>query len=139
MSETRPSTLLGFDHGERRIGVAVGQSITATATALGVIDVDSGRPDWDAIAALIGDWQAEALIVGLPLNMDGTEQAASAGARRFAAALKRRFELPVHLHDERLSTREARERLHRQGEDPEQDDAMAARIILEGWLDEDRH
>lgn len=132
----QPGTLLGFDYGERRIGVAVGQRITSTAKALGVVAVSSGRPDWDAVAALIGEWQADTLIVGLPLNMDGTEQGASSGARRFAATLRRRFALPVHLHDERLSTREARARLHERGKHPEHDDAMAAQVIVEGWLNE---
>ncbi|MGI9333405.1 MAG: Holliday junction resolvase RuvX [Gammaproteobacteria bacterium] len=133
---TPPSTLLGFDYGERRIGVAVGQHISATATALEVVTVKDGRPDWDAIARLIGEWQAQTLIVGLPLAMDETEQGISTAARRFAAALQRRFALPVQLHDERLSTRAARERLHERGEDPGRDDSMAAQIILEGWLNE---
>jgi putative Holliday junction resolvase len=100
----RRRTLLGFDFGKRRIGVAVGQEITATATALETVRADDGKPDWSAITRLIRDWQADALVVGLPLNMDGTEQEMTRAARRFANQLEGRYHLPVYLTDERLSS-----------------------------------
>ena len=126
-------TLLCFDYGEKRIGVAVGQTLTGTATALTTLTARAGRPDWDRVASLIEEWQPQALVVGLPLNMDGTEQDLSARARRFANRLKGRHELPLHFADERLSTREARDR---EGDGPAREgrDAVAAQVILEGWM-----
>jgi putative Holliday junction resolvase len=100
----RPRTLLGFDFGKRRIGVAVGQEITATTTALETVRAHDGKPDWAAITRLIRDWRADALVVGLPLNMDGTEQDMTHAARRFANQLEGRYHLPVYLTDERLSS-----------------------------------
>lgn len=100
----RRRTLLGFDFGTRRIGVAVGQEITATATALETVRANDGKPDWPAITRLIRDWQADALVVGLPLNMDGSEQEMTRAARRFANQLEGRYHLPVYLTDERLSS-----------------------------------
>lgn len=131
-----PATFLGFDYGDRLIGVAVGQSVTATANPLGCVRVTGGRPDWDAIAGLLRTWEPDALVVGLPLKLDGGEQAATRAARSFSAELERRFRLPVHAADERLSTVEARRRLAEAGRPDEEDDPMAAQIILEAWLGE---
>lgn len=129
----KAQTLLGFDYGEKRIGVAVGQTLTATATPLTTLPARYGKPDWDKVRTIIERWDPDALIVGLPLNMDGSEQAASKGAKRFARRLRERYPLDVHFADERLSTREAREREYtgnlRQGVD-----ALAAQVILEGWM-----
>ncbi len=128
------ATLLAFDFGTRNIGVAVGQTVTGTASPVGSVAVRRGAPDWDAIEALLRRWRPDALIVGLPLNMDGTEQWTTALSRRFARRLEGRFSLPVHLVDERLSTREARERLGATGRRDAEDDPVAAQVILEGWL-----
>lgn len=135
---TRPRTLLGFDYGCRRIGVAVGQTLTATAAPLTTVRVTAAEPDWEAIAKLVGVWQPDALVVGVPLNMDGTEQATTHAARAFGRELTRRFGLPVHSADERLSTIEARHRLAQAGRDPTHEDPVAAQIILEAWLEEQR-
>ena len=97
-------TLLGFDYGKRRIGVAVGQEVTATASPLETVRARDGKPDWNAITRLIHDWHADALVVGLPLNMDDTEQEMTRAARRFANQLKGRYHLPVFLTDERLTS-----------------------------------
>lgn len=126
--------LLGFDFGTRRIGVAVGQRVTGTARPLATIQVRQDRPDWDAIAALMAAWRPEAAVVGLPLNMDGSEQVITARARRFGRQLNGRFGLPVHLMDERLSTREAARRLEDDGRAVTHLDPHAAAIILESWL-----
>lgn len=128
-----PATLLGFDYGEKRIGVAVGQTVTRTATALTTIAARDGQPDWDAISRLIEAWQPDGIVVGLPLNMDGTEQEMTIRARRFGRQLKERYRLDVQFADERLSTREAR---YQEGSDEaaEGRDAVAAKIIIEGWL-----
>lgn len=132
--------ILGFDFGLRRIGVAVGQTATNTASSLETIG--HGRePDWIAIARLVKEWKPAVLLVGLPLGRDGEETEMSKSARRFGAALQERFSLQVAFSDERLSSRAAGERfaeLRASGslrrKDAKQLDAMAAQIILENWL-----
>ena len=133
-TDLHPLTLLAFDYGDLRIGVAVGQTVTATASPLESVAMRGAEPDWDALDRIARTWQPDALVVGLPLNMDGTEQAVTRRARRFQRALGARFGLPVHLVDERLSTREARERLHLRGQPDAEDDPVAAQVILEDWL-----
>jgi putative holliday junction resolvase len=128
--------LLGFDFGPRKIGVAVGQTVTASASPLTTLHARKGRPDWDAIARLIGEWQPNLLVVGLPFDLDDTEAEAAEGAKRFARQLEGRFRLTVRLVDERLSSREARSRLGKQATSREVVDAMAAKLILETWLSE---
>ena len=128
------TTVIAFDFGEKRIGSAVGQTLTGTAAPLATIRVRGTKPDWDAIDRLIADWKPDALVVGLPLNMDGTEQWITRRAQRFADGLHSRSGLPVHLADERLSTREAWERLIERGTRREGPDPIAAQVILEGWL-----
>ncbi len=130
----RPSTLLAFDFGLKRIGVAVGQTQTQSANPLKTLAVKRERPDWQAIAELIEIWAPDALVVGLPLNMDGTDQEMTLRAKRFSRQLQGRFQLPVHLVDERLSTREAKDRLQDQGRTADSADAVAAQVILEGWF-----
>ena len=100
-------TLLGFDYGKKRIGVAVGQKLTATATPAETLHSSNDQPDWAGIARLIETWRPQALVVGLPLHMDGTEHALTEAAREFGRALEQRFDLPVHLIDERLTSIEA--------------------------------
>ena len=129
-------TLLAFDYGEKHIGVAVGQTLTGTANPLETVRVTRASPDWNAISRIVKTWQPNALVVGLPLNMDGTEQTVSRRARRFSNQLLGRYQLPVHLVDERLSTREARDRLAAEGRAGSDDHPVAAQIILEGWLNE---
>lgn len=129
---------LGFDFGYKRIGVAVGQSITASANPLSTVAANAGKPDWPAIETLISQWKPEALVVGLPTCIDDTNLYTTKAARKFANALHTRFLLPVHLVDERLSTIEARGRLFEQGGYRKlkrtEIDSMAACIILEQWL-----
>ena len=129
-----PQTLLAFDFGKRRIGVAVGQTLTETASPLETVPVKRSAPDWDAISRLIQTWQPDALVVGNPLNMDGSEQTLTRDARRFGNQLRGRFNLPVHAADERLSTVEARSRMAEQGRLGREDDPVAAQIILETWF-----
>lgn len=92
-----------------------------------------GKPDWNKVRAIIEQWCPDALVVGLPLNMDGTEQKATREARRFARRLGEHCPLPIHFADERLSTREARDREH-DGVPKQGRDALAAQVILEGWM-----
>ncbi|PQJ95735.1 Holliday junction resolvase RuvX [Chromatium okenii] len=131
-------TLLGFDFGPRKIGIAVGQLLTRSATPLTTLRSRNQQPDWPSITALIQEWQPAALVVGLPFNMDDTEVDWSPQVYRFARQLHGRFGLTVHLVDERLTSIEARHQLAaRPGSRPptrEAVDALAAALILETWL-----
>lgn len=130
-------TALGFDYGLRRIGVAAGQGLTRTATALATVAARDGKPDWDAIGRLIGEWRPEALVVGLPRHMDGSEHPLAARVRRFGNQLHGRYRLPVHYVDERLSSREAETLLKGQGgRGKEAIDRLAAQLILQTWLEQ---
>jgi len=123
--------LLAFDFGLRHIGVAAGQTVTATASPVTTLRAAGGKPRWPEVLELIEAWKPVRLLVGLPLNMDGTESDMSGQARTFAAALERRTGTPTELVDERLSTREA----SGQGGGH----AVAAALIAETWLGERRH
>jgi putative Holliday junction resolvase len=133
--------VLGFDYGARRIGVASGNRISQSARPLPVLMVKSGQPDWVRVDALLSEWQPQALVVGLPLTLDGGEQAITRGARAFADALGTRSKLPVHLIDERHTSQEAARRFAAQRaagsarrRDAENIDSLAAAVILESWL-----
>lgn len=128
---------MAFDFGLRRIGVAVGQAITQSATPLPVLPAERGEPEWEKVSQLIAEWRPTVLLVGLPYKMDGGEQAISFAARQFARLLKERFNLPVHLVDERLTTREAKRQLAASGtklKDYPSIDSYAAKLILESWM-----
>ena len=127
-------TLLGFDFGPRKIGVAVGQTITGSATPLTTLRSLRDRPDWERIERLVREWHPSAAVVGLPYNMDDTETEIAPRARRFARQLEGRFGLEVHLVDERLTSIEARRQLGKGATSREVVDAMAAKLILETWL-----
>ncbi len=129
-------TLLGFDFGPAKIGVAVGQTLTGTASPLETLRAVQQRPDWDGITRLIETWEPEALVVGIPYNMDDSEAEPAPRARRFARQLEGRYHLPVHLVDERLTSIEARRDYLRKPKRIEELDAVAAKLILETWLHE---
>ena len=133
-------TLLGFDYGKFRIGIAVGQDITGTATALCTLNCRDGKPDWDSISDLIVEWSPGSLVVGLPLHADGSDSSSTRAARDFARELEARYRLPVHGIDERLSSHAAKE-VQRAEPRKSRDgiDAIAARIILQNWLDTTRN
>jgi putative holliday junction resolvase len=135
------TTVLGFDFGARRIGAAVGNRLSGTARPLEVVANGAQGPDWRRIDALVREWSPQALVVGLPLMLDGSEQRTSLAARDFAAALGQRYDLPTLLVDERLSSREAAQRFadrRARGEarrkHAQELDAVAAQIIVETWL-----
>ncbi|MBX3708404.1 MAG: Holliday junction resolvase RuvX [Gammaproteobacteria bacterium] len=135
-----PRILIGFDFGMKRIGVAIGQTITQTARPLDTIQAKEGIPNWSAITKLIHKWLPDALVIGIPLNMNGTEQPITQYARQFANSLKERFQLPVYEIDERLTTKDAREQLFTQGGykllQDGQVDRVAAQLILQNWFAE---
>lgn len=129
--------VLGFDYGTHKIGVAVGQDLTATATALETLSLVNRKPDWQRIAQLLDEWKPKALVVGHPFEMTDREANNAAGAKKFARQLHGRFHLPVHLADERLTSREAWSQLGDQAaKDPTRVDAYAAKLILETWLND---
>lgn len=134
----RPTTALAFDFGLKRIGCAYGQSITNTAQPLNPVKALDGTPNWDNLKQIIDEWQPQALVVGLPLNMDGTISDMSRRARKFANRLNERFKLPTYLCDERLTSREAKERHIEAGGGTnfgqESVDGIAAQLILEAWF-----
>lgn len=131
--------IIGFDFGMKFIGVATGQDVTNTASPLTSLRAIDGIPDWDEIAELIKTWNPSALIVGIPLQMDGTTQLTTHCAQKFANRLSHKFKIPVHQVDERLSTWEAKQRLSSPTNTPKYKqlpelNALAAAILVEQWL-----
>lgn len=132
-------TLLAFDYGARRIGVAVGNTLVRAAHAVGTIEGERKDDRFAAIGALIAQWQPAKLVVGLPVHADGSEHALTGRARCFARQLGTRFGLPIEWVDERYTTIEAKARLAGQGGGRRQrsyQDAVAAQIILQAYFDE---
>lgn len=142
MAAQPPSaTVLAFDFGTRRIGVAVGSTILRAAQPLTTIVAERDADRFAAIAALLAQWQPQLLVVGIPLHADGAAHAMTARARKFARQLAGRFGLPVEPADERHTTALAQSALDaagagRGGRDAR--DAVAAQLILQGWFDERR-
>ena len=133
------ATILAFDFGTRRIGVALANTLTRVAHPLTTLDVAGPTAQYDAIAALIGEWQPSALVVGLPVHADGAPHAMTARARRFAQDLEARFGLPVAMVDERYTTQVAARTGQVAGRGRAgrgRRDEVAAQIILQAWLDE---
>lgn len=130
---------LGLDVGRARIGLALADDVLRTARAHRTVPRRGDAADLDAIAGVAAEFEVTRAVVGLPLNMDGTEGASARMARAFAAGLASRLGIPVVLHDERLSTFEASTRLREQGLSARDQkgviDAEAAAVILQGWLD----
>jgi putative holliday junction resolvase len=135
-------TVLSFDYGLRRIGVAVGNTLTGTAEALATIDAHDGEPDWQAIGRCVTDWRPSAIVVGVPYNMAGPNAAMTAAALKFADQLGAQYGIEVHRVDERLSSREAEDDLRERRRSGSKTrrvrrgdvDREAARILLLQWL-----
>lgn len=144
MSEqTQARTLICFDYGTKRIGVAVGQELTGTASALETITTNNKKLDWAAIDRIINQWQPQAIVLGLPVNNDGSDHNMSKAVRKFSNQLQDRYVLPVYYTDERLSSVEAQmlvkkknhSRHDRLRYEKGEIDKLAAMIILQSWLD----
>jgi putative Holliday junction resolvase len=141
---SRPRIVLAFDFGLRRIGVACGDTVSRSASALQTVPSGTDGPRWEVIGALMRDWQPGLAVVGLPYNVDGSESAMTGSARSFAAELARRYSMEVALVDERYSSLDAEARLRsaresglRRGRVGKADiDAAAACVILERWFTE---
>lgn len=131
-------TVIAFDFGSKSIGAAIGQDLTDSAHALAAFKAQAGSPDWQKIAKLLQEWQPDLVVVGWPLNMDGSEQPLTEQVRKFANRLHGRFGVQIAFHDERLSTVEARANLFYRGGFRALDkcsiDSTSAVIILESWF-----
>jgi len=138
MGSNTINTLLAFDFGTRSIGVAVGQWVTGTAAPLPALKATDGIPQWEKVDSLYQEWQPDRIVVGLPLNMDGSFQQVTYGAKKFANRLSNRFAMQVDTHDERLTSAEAREKLFELGGykklQKEKVDSVAACLILESYF-----
>jgi putative Holliday junction resolvase len=140
----KPRVVLAFDFGQRRIGVACGDTVSRTAAPLEAVPAGSAGPRWEVIETLLREWQPALAVVGLPYNVDDSDSAMTQAAREFAAELERRGRLPVVLVDERYSSREAEARLKAARESglrrrrvvKADVDAAAACVILERWFTE---
>lgn len=134
-----PGTVLAFDFGLKRIGVAVGEAALRQAHPLTTVRGESNAERFAAIAELIGEWHPARLVVGLPLAADGSEQAITARCRRFANQLHGRFGLPVALADERYTSASAEAELREAGlgwkARKDKVDALAAQHLLQDFLD----
>lgn len=134
-------TYLCFDFGVKRFGVARGNTLLKTASELPPIKAKEGIPDWNIIEKLVAEWKPEGFVVGLPLNMDGSESDMSLRAKKFGKRLKGRFNKPVEMMDERLSSFEAKQtvkdRSNRYVDFGDHSvDGAAACLILESWFSE---
>ena len=131
---------MAFDYGLRQIGVAVGNTELGTTRSLPILRAKEGIPDWQQVGTLLKEWQPDAIAVGNPLNMDGSDSELSRRAGKFARRLEGRFGLSVELVDERLSSFEAKQISREQGHagDYNRDpiDSLAAELILKTWLSE---
>lgn len=132
---------LGFDYGDKYIGVAVGQALTRLAQPLTAIAVRNAEPDWAQLTKIIEEWRPQALVVGLPLNMDDSENAMTQAAKRFGNRLNGRYNLPVHMVDERLTSVTAKNALLEAGVSLKRSnktkiDRLAAQTILQAFLNE---
>jgi putative Holliday junction resolvase len=139
--------LLSFDFGMKHIGVAVGQTLTHTATPLTTLRASDGIPNWTEIDKLLNNWTPTGIVVGIPLNMDDSEQLLTHCARKFAKRLHHHTNLPIYTVDERLSTWEAKNRLKpnlhskqtKKSKHIHDINAMAAAILLEQWFQENKN
>jgi len=154
-AKTGERTILAFDYGTKRIGVAIGQELTSQASGLTTVLSIRQKPNWDEISKLIDQWKPDALVVGIPVHMDETEHEITLRAKKFCRQLQARYNLTLYEADERLSSFEAEANLQAQAQtqtkkgkrkgkgkqnrfDKSEIDRMAAQIILQGWLDSEQ-
>ena len=134
-STASEQTFLCFDYGRKRIGTAIGQRLTQSATPLTTIPARDGKPDWQAVSRLIDEWKPDALVVGIPYHMDGSSQEMTVAAQRFCRQLEGRYRLPVYQAEERLSSYVVESRLAANADKTNIEiDPLAAQVILQDWL-----
>ena len=137
---TSPYTVMAFDFGTQKMGIAVGQSMIESATPLSLFPMKDGIPNWDELLKIIKQHQPSLFLVGLPLNMDDSESELSTRARKFARRLKHQTNISTLMVDERLTTREARTELESyqsQGRAKKlAADSIAAALFIQSWYAE---
>ena len=129
--------VMSFDYGLRNIGIAIGQSITKSASTFYAIKAKEGVPDWIKLDSIIDEWEPSLFIVGDPFNMDGTKSEFQKKIAKFSAELKKRYEIELHMIDERLTSNEAKERIKYKAngiKDSANKHSISAQIILEDWF-----
>ncbi|NQY42912.1 MAG: Holliday junction resolvase RuvX [Legionellales bacterium] len=134
------STAMSFDFGMKKIGVAIGQAITKSASPISQISAINGDPNWQELDKLIREWHPDVLVVGLPLNIDNTWQPITTHAKNFLKTLEDKYQLPTFYSDERLTTKSAKEEIFAKfgykGLKKYSVDSIAAVLILEQWMQE---
>lgn len=130
--------VLAFDYGLRQIGVAVGSTLLGTSEPLAILKARDGQPNWTQVAAVIKEWQPDLLLVGDPLNMDGSVSELAERARKFARRLEGRFNIEAAMVDERLSSFEVKQQQkeagHRGDYHKQPVDSLAAQLLLQDWI-----
>ena len=137
--DSRDELVMGFDFGQSKIGVAIGQRLTSSANPVGIVPAKDGKPEWQILDKLINEWQPGLFIVGLPLNMDDSMSEMGRAAQKFSRRLEGRYHIATAMMDERLSTFEARQQSNNgsaagSGKHTRELDDIAAQLILESWL-----
>jgi putative holliday junction resolvase len=136
----KEGNVIGFDFGQKRIGVAVGNNISKTAQALITIDSSSNNQKFEAIQKIIEEWQPISIVVGVPFNVDGSEHKVTNLSKKFAKQLEQKYSLPIHLIDERYTSIEASHEIKDKKVDLKKKklliDQIAAKIILQSYLDQ---
>ncbi|WP_410472824.1 Holliday junction resolvase RuvX [Faucicola mancuniensis] len=144
MENSQIKTIMGLDFGISKMGISLGNTLTQTATPLMQFKMDNGKPDWQKLLNIITEWQVSQIVIGLPLNMDGTDSELGNRAKKFARRLNHQLEMahipcPVIMADERLSSREAKNLAWEYGlikNENEPIDSIASAIMLGSWLRE---
>ena len=132
-----PGVVMAFDYGLRNIGIAIGQNITKSASTFYVIKAKEGEPDWIKLDSIVKEWEPALFIVGDPFNMDGTRSEFQKRISQFSTELKNRYKVRLHMMDERLTTKEAKERMKTASsglKESANKHSISAQIILEDWF-----
>ena len=131
------SVIMAFDYGLRNIGIAIGQNITKSSSTFYAIKAKEGEPDWIKLDSIVKEWEPTLFIVGDPFNMDGTRSEFQKRISQFSTKLKNRYKIRLHMMDERLTTKEAKERIKTGSSELKESTnkhSISAQIILEDWF-----
>ena len=137
MNNSFPKVVMAFDFGLKHIGIAIGQEITRTASTFYSINATEGNPDWTELDKIITEWKPNLFVVGDPFNMDGTRSKIQDLSDNFSSSLNKRYDINIEKTDERLSSREAKERLENLQigtRDSSNKHSISAQVILEDWF-----
>ncbi len=140
MTQNSSRIVFAFDFGLKHMGLAVGQEVTQTANTLYSLKAKNGKPDWNDLDKIVGDWEPKLFVLGNPLNMDGSKSKIKEHSDRFSNLIRERYKVPVELIDERLTTKEAISRMKLKEIISDKKDvnrhSLSAKIILESWFRE---